>query len=357
VGVILLVAAALAVVLLIVRRRHVVAGERADLQARSARGVRVVVTQVAATPARRTISLPGDVHGHDQATLYAKLSGYVREVRVERGQHVSRGQILAVIESPETRDEVAAAAHDAQIAALNARRAEHLAPSGVVAEQDRDNLLAQSRIAGANLGRALALEGYTVVRAPFDGVVTARYVDPGALVPAATGGTQSAQPVVELSAVDALRVFVYVGQEVAPFVRAGDAVTLWQDELPGRRIAASVTRTAGALDPRSRTMQVEIDLDNRAWGILPGTFAHVDLVIDEPPAPLIPDEAVVIRDGRTMAARVEDEHVHYVPVELGYNDGRMVRVLSGLASGETIGTDVPVEVVEGAAVQAVPADR
>jgi multidrug efflux pump subunit AcrA (membrane-fusion protein) len=186
--------------------------------------------------------------------------------------------------------------------------------------------------------------------------VTARYVDPGALVPAATESTQASLPIVDVASVDTLRIFVYLGQDVAPFVHAGDAVDVWQDELPDRRIPAKVTYTAGALDPRTRTMQVEVDLDNRDVGMLPGTFARVGVHVTEPKSPLISSEALVIRDGKTMVAEVHDGKAHYAEIGLGYNDGRDVRVLRGLSGGETIGVDVPVEVNEGAAVQVIEGD-
>jgi membrane fusion protein (multidrug efflux system) len=347
----LVVLAAIAVLLLHLRRRHRESSQRAAQQAEGARGPRVSVTRVKTTQAHRVLSFPGDVHGFNQVTLYAKLSGYVKEVRVERGDRVTLGQIIAIIESPESQKDVASAEHDAMLMKRNAARAEELAPSGMVTQQDRDTAVFQSRISKANLLRSRDILDYTHVRAPFDGVVTARYVDPGALVPAATGGTQSALPIADVADVDTLRVFLYVGQDAAPFVHLGDQVTIWQDELPGKRVPGTVTRLAGALDPRTRTMQVEIDVDNRPWKLLPGTFAHVELQIGEPPSPLIPDEAIVIRDGKTMVAEVSDNRVHYRPVELGYNDGRGVRVLSGLSSGATIGLDVPVEVDEGGAVQ------
>jgi RND family efflux transporter MFP subunit len=345
------IAAAVVVLVLRAQRRHVESAQRAELEARQSRGLRIAVTRVETTPTQRTITLPGDVHGYEQTTLYAKLAGYVREVRVERGQRVSRGQVLATIESPESAKDVSSALHDAQITKVNADRASRLAPSGVVAIQDAQNAVAAARIAQANLGRAQAVLDYTVVRAPFDGVITARYVDSGALLPAATGSTQSALPIVDVADVDTLRIFIYVGQDVAPFVRPGDAVTLWQAELPAVRIPAAVRFTTGALDPRTRTMQVEIDLDNRKWGLLPGTFANADLRIAEPAVPLIPDAAIVIRDARTMVATVIDGRVHYVPVDLGYNDGIRVRVLQGVRGGEMIGLDVPVRVQEGEAVQ------
>jgi multidrug efflux pump subunit AcrA (membrane-fusion protein) len=173
-------------------------------------------------------------------------------------------------------------------------------------------------------------------------------------VPAATGTTQSALPIVDVVRIDTVRVFVYVGQDVAPFVSTGDPATIWQDELPTRRIPAAVKFVSGALDPRTRTMQVEIDLDNRPWHVLPGTFVHVELhVTQDPPSPFVPDEAILIRDGRTAVGRIDGDRVHFVPVDVGYNDGRRVRVLRGLSGGETVAVDLPVEVRESDVVQPV----
>jgi RND family efflux transporter MFP subunit len=351
VGVVFVVAAAIVVAVLHLRRRHEVSAERAALQQEIARGPRVRVAQVGTTKEPRTLTLPGDVHGFDQTTLYAKLSGYIDEIRVDRGDHVTKGQLLATIFSPETQDDVLTAQHNASIAKITAGRYAGLAPSGIVSSQDRDNAEAQEHVTQSELGRARSLMRYTRIRAPFAGIVTARYVDPGALVPAATGSTQTSLPIVDLASVDTLRIFVYVGQDAAPFVHPGDGANVWQDELPDRHIPAKVTHVAGALDPHTRTMQVELDLDNRAFGMLPGTFAHVEIHVPEARTPLLPADALVIRDGKTMVAEVKDGHVHYVPIDLGYNDGRDIRVLSGLTGGETVGLGVPVEVADGDVVQ------
>ncbi|MGA7122839.1 MAG: efflux RND transporter periplasmic adaptor subunit [Polyangiaceae bacterium] len=354
-GVVVVLAAAVAVLVLRVRKHEVERSERASLERERSKGIRVSVMQVQTTPGERTVTLPGDVYGYNQTTLYAKVSGYVREVRVERGQRVKKGEILARLESPENEKDVVTARHDRAIAKINAERAERLAPSGVVSLQDRDNAVAQARVADSTLARAADVLSYTIVRAPFDGVVSARYVDPGALVPAATGATQSAVPIVDLADTDTLRIFIHVGQDVAPFVRTGDPVTIWQDELPAKRIPGAVTYASGALDPRTRTMQVEIDLDNRPWHVLPGTFTHVELRLASPPSPVVPDDAIVVRDGKTSVCLVSDGRAHYTEVDLGYNTGQAVRVLRGLSGGETIGLDVPVEVGEGDAVQVISA--
>lgn len=350
----LLVATAIVVLLLHLQRVHSEAVQRAALEKLQALGMRISVTTVQTTPVQRTITLPGDVFGYDQTTLYAKVSGYIREVRVQRGQRVRQGEILATIESPEDVQDVLTATHDFGIAEINADRALRLAPSGVVTQQDRDNAVAAQRVARSSLARARAILAYTTLRAPFDGTVVARHVDPGALVPAATGSTTSAMPIVDIANVDDLRVFVYVAQDAAPFVRVGDDVTLWQDELPERRIEEKVSFSASGLDTRTRTMQVEIDLDNRPFGILPGTFVHVELRFDQPPSPQIPDAAIVFRDRKIQVCLISSGRAHYVPVDLGYNDGANVRVLRGLRGGETVGLNVPVEVAEGDAVQPVP---
>lgn len=356
-GIVVILVAILAVVALRVHRARVQGQQRAALQSEAARGPRIRVAKVDTTHGDRIVTLPGDVHGFDQTTLYAKVSGYIKEISVNRGDHVAADQVLATIWSPETEEDVRTAENSAMLAGITSRRIESLAPVGVASDQDRDNAVTQRHIAQSSLGRARALLDYTVVRAPFAGIVTARYVDPGALVPAATASTQASLPIVDVASLDTLRIFVYVGQDVAPFVHPGDAADVWQDELPDRHIPAKVTYAAGALDPRTRTMQVEVDLDNRAVGMLPGTFAHVGLHVVEPRSPLITSDAFVIRDGKTMVAEIQDGKVHYAEIDLGYNDGINVRVLRGLTGGETVGLDVPVEAAEGSAVQIAPADQ
>ncbi|HVY47964.1 MAG TPA: efflux RND transporter periplasmic adaptor subunit [Minicystis sp.] len=352
----LLVLAAVAVVLFVwLRDRRAVAAERTTRSRELARGPRVEVVTVRASPPTRDVELPGEARGFQQATLYAKLSGYLRSIHVDRGDRVKKGQALGIVESPETDQEVAAAISDAVAKRITAERVKLNAESGVASAQDLDNAEDAARIAEANLARSRALTSYEILRAPFDGVITARYVDPGALLPAATGSTQAAQPVVDVSTVDRLRVFVYLGQDAAPFVRAGDAATVWQDEKPKDRVEAKVTRTTSALDPRTRTLECEIDVDNRGAVILPGTFVHVALKLAVPPAAEVPNEALVERDGHDLVAVVRDGAVHFAPIDIGGTDGRVLRVLRGVDSGETVAIDVPVELREGERVRASPA--
>ncbi len=353
---VLVVVTAVIVLALVLVHRHNVATERSARENELAKGQRLAVAKVELSEARRDIDLPGEVRGFNQATLYAKATGYVREMRVDRGDRVKKDAILAVIESPELQQDVLSAKSNRIYAQRTAERLEFLAKPGVVSALDRDNAVNARQRATADEARAQSLLEYTLVRAPFDGVVTARYVDPGALVPAANGGTQAAQPVVDVSDLDRVRVFVYIGQDAAPFVKPGDAVTLMEEERPAQRVPATMTRVAGALDPRTRTMQCEIDLDNRPWHLIPGTFVRTKIAVAIPPSPLVPNEGIVVRDGgKPHVAIVDGNKVHYRAVEILSNDGRTTRIARGLQGGEMIGINVPVQLQENETVQTVPA--
>ena len=352
-GVVLLVANVVTVAVLWLVRRHDEAETRRAREAATARGMRLQVVTVETTSAVREIALPAELRAFAQSTLYAKTSGYVREVRVERGQRVASGQILATLEAPELERDVLGARADYALKQRTAARLRAQYATGVASGQDMDVAVAEEQVAKETLARLEALQAYTVLRAPFAGVVTARYVDPGALLQAATGSAQASTPLVDLTDTDRLRIFFYVGQDVAAFVTPGDPVTLSQAETK-KEIATSVTRTAGAVDAHTRTMQCEIELDNRPWKLLPGTFVQARVRTPVVPTPSIPNESVLVRDGAAFVAVVDGKKVHLARIELGANDGRRARVLGGLRGGETIGINVPVGIGEGAVVEPVP---
>jgi RND family efflux transporter MFP subunit len=333
-------------------RRHAAKDERDKRTEELAKGPWVNVAKVDTTAAPRDITLPGDVRGFQQTTLYAKIAGYVKDIRVERGQKVRADQILAVVFSPETDAQVRSARSNAEVTKINAERNLRLASPGVVSEVDRDNALNMARMADAQLAQAADLKAYELVRAPFAGTVTTRYVDNGALLPAATTSTSQAQPVVDLADTDTLRVLVYVGQDAAPFVHMGLDTEIWQDERPEQIVHAQMTHCTGALDPRTRTMQCEIDFDNRPYGIQPGTFMHVRIHLIVPPQPAVPDEALVVKNGKYWVGLVKDGKAQFVEVQLGTNDGRTVRITRGLQGGETVMLSAPMELEDGSPVQA-----
>jgi membrane fusion protein, multidrug efflux system len=351
-----LVAALAAVVLiavlgaaaLVLARRHREAAERDRLAREAVRGPRVLVTTVERPSGARTLTLPGDLRAFEQATVYAKVNGYVAAVRVDKGDRVRKDQVLARISSPETDQQVRAASATLAVAERNAARARRLAPHGVVSQQELDQAVAALRVARSDHQRALALQQYEVVRAPFDGVVTARYVDPGALLTA----TATGQPVVDVATEQQARIFVYVSQEVAPYVRIGDAAEVAPGEIGGAPATAHVRRIAEAIDPRTRSMLAEVWLDDaHAFRVLPGMFVRVSLHVQLPPLPAVPADALIARGERLQVALVRDGRLHFVDVRPGVDEGATVQIREGLAGGELIAVSPPSDLGEGAPVQ------
>jgi RND family efflux transporter MFP subunit len=348
--VVLVVAAILAVLgalALSVRRSRTEAAERDERAHAAEQGPKVLVTRVATTRGERAVTLPGDVRAFWQTTLYAKVNGYVRDLPVDKGDRVKKGQVLARIESPETDHQVAQARANLVVSQRTAARARTLAPKGIMTQQELDQANSQLGVAGAELKRLVALQEYETLRAPFDGVVTGRFVDPGALLSASATG----QPVVELASPDRVRVLVYVGQDVAPFVRLGDAADVAIDQLPGVKVAARVQRMADALDPRTRSMLVEAWPEDASVRLVPGTFAHVTLHVKVPPLPSVPAQALVARGDKLSVAVVQDGKLHFVEVEPGLNDGRTLQIRKGVAPGDLVALSPPSDLADGAPVQ------
>lgn len=353
VGVGLLVVACAIVVLLDLHRRHVYERELDARKRQVARGPVVLVKQVTPGTGARHISLPGEARPFLSTTVYAKLPGYLRDIRTDKGKRVTAGQVLAIVWSPESTQDVHAAATDLALRQKLAARADSLAQVGVLSRQDREVADAQLRSSQAVLQRTRDISHYQVIRAPFTGLVTARYADPGALIPAATGSTQAAQPIVDLVKTDRLRITIFLGQDNAPLVRVGDPVTLWTEDQPGRKLTAQISLISGQLEPRTRTMLTEIWLDNRKANILPGTFVHVELDLRGAPIPTVPNAAIIVRAGHLLAAVVTGNKIHLVPIEVGSSDGNRTQITKGLSPGQEVADDLPAELGDGATIQAM----
>jgi RND family efflux transporter MFP subunit len=329
------------------RRSRVETRERHALTEAADRGPKVAVARASDPSAERTITLPGDVRAFWQTTLVAKVNGYVEELAVDRGERVRKGQVLARIASPETDQQVLSARSTLEVRRRLVVRARRLAPDGVVSAQELDQAEADHAVAGADLARLRALQEYEILRAPFDGTVTGRFVDPGALV------SSAGQPVLEISSPGRVRVLVNVGQDAAPFVRLGDEAVVTIDQIPGLEVRARVRRTSGALDARSRSMLVEAWPEDGSPELIPGTFVHVALRVQVPPLPSVPAEAIVQRGERLQVATVRDGKLHFVDVETGASDGRTIQIRSGVSPGELVALSPPSDLGEGAPVQAI----
>jgi RND family efflux transporter MFP subunit len=308
-------------------------------------------------PPQRTLNLPGDVRAYRQATLYSKVSGYLKEIRVDRGDTVKANDILGVVAAPETDQQLSSLENGLTAKKQIAARLKALVPTGVASQQELDRAEADVHTAQADVDRLVAVRGFDVIRAPFDGTITARYADPGALMPAATGATQSAQPLVDIADESRVRIVVYLGQLDAPFVKDGDPCTVVRDADPSKPIVAKITRTAHALDPRTRTMWVEVELDNKERLFYPGLFVHVALTLAAAPGLIVPADAVFLRGGQPTVAVVADGRAKFTQIQIGDDDGKTVRVLGGLQAGESVALHVGDDVSDGGAVQVVETPR
>jgi RND family efflux transporter MFP subunit len=330
------------------------AGVRLEEQGR---GVRVRVAKATTSPPVRKLTLQGEARAFAQVTLFAKVSGYLKTVNVDKGDHVKAGQLLATIEAPELDKQIASASADAKNKRVNAKRFEALAPSNMVSAQEVEAAQAGALVAEANQAALTTQGGYRVLRAPFAGVITARFADPGALIQSATAGQTGALPIVSVASPDRLRVYVYLDQAAAAYIHVGDTADVRVPERPGFSRKATVTRASGQLDTKTRTMLTEIDVDNKDGAILPGSFVSVALEYKVPPLVQMPVEGLVVKGDKTLAAVVDDGNkVHYRPVAVGDDDGTTVRLVSGLRAGERVALNLGDEVDEGAPVQVVGAD-
>jgi RND family efflux transporter MFP subunit len=346
----LVVAAAAATTVLFVREHRANARQVERIQRELERGPVVRVARVKLAPPERVVSLPAEVRADRRAVLYAKVSGYVKKLLVDRGDRVKEGQQLAVLESPDLDQQVAAAEAELTLRRQQLQRALRLVGRSL-SQNDREQAEESVKVAEAAVVRARVMKGYEVIRAPFDGTITARYADPGALLPAATGSTSSAQPLVEIAQLDKLRIALQLGQEDASRVRVGDPVSL-RVEQGAPPLTARISRLSQSLDPRTRTMLCEIDLTDPPAGLYPGAFVQTSITLRGSPRPLVPTDALISQSGKLFVATVQDAHVKLQPVKLGTDDGTNVEVLDGLHGGEYIALNLGTDVPDGSPVRA-----
>lgn len=334
------------------------ASARVDLAAGVARGPRVQVATVDAGPKERLIRLLGDTRGYQTAVLYSKVGGYLTTIAVDRGDMVKTGQVLAEIDSAETDSQLASALSDLENKRKNAKRARELVASGARSIQAIEQAETDSRMADARVNELTAMKSYEMIRAPFDGRVTARFIDPGGLVQNATTNQTSNQPILTLVDDSRLRVNVYVEQRDVPNVHVGDVADVSDAADSARTVQARIARTSGQLDPRTRTLFVELEVDNTDKFLVPGSFAYVTLHVPLESVPQIPVAGLVVRGTRTFVAGVgSDDLVHLRPVTVSTTDGIRASVTEGVKVGDRVALNLPDEVGDGSRVQPMAAPR
>ncbi|HJU12595.1 MAG TPA: efflux RND transporter periplasmic adaptor subunit [Candidatus Binataceae bacterium] len=298
----------------------------------------------------RTITLPGDLAGYYEAALYSKVTGYLKSISVDKGDSVHSGQLLAVVEVPELGQQLARAQANLEIQKLTYERLQRVWQSDprLVARQDVDIAYSKFQEAKANADQLRAMESYTRIIAPFDGVITERFVDPGALIHA--GGQQSttaptqgaelaggsAAPIVSIARLDKLRIYVYVPQAEVDYIRDGMPATVTVQGFDGAQFSGTVTRFAHSLDLSTRTMLTEVDLENPERRLYPGMYANVTLVLERDQQALrLPDSAIGGDSAHTVLV-VRSGRLKEVPVTTGINNGQYVEITSGLSRKDLV---------------------
>lgn len=314
-----------------------------------------------------TFMLPGNVTAYSDAPIYARTSGYLKKWYFDIGARVKKGDLLAEISAPEVDQQLAQAESElltAQATANNARiqaeRYTGLVKTNAVSQQDTDTYVNQAaataaavRSAQANVQRLHEMQSFEKIYAPFDGIVTARTIDTGQLI-----DTGAARELFRLQANQTLRVYTNVPQAYSGSIKRGMKLDVSFAEQPGRVYQGTVVRTADAIDPTTRTLLVEVDLDNRKGELLPGSLAQVHFKTEMAgQSYVVPIAALIFRrDGMRISVVVNDGSVtkaHLVPVIIGEDDGATVQITSGLNPNDRIIQDPPDSLIEGEQVTVV----
>jgi RND family efflux transporter MFP subunit len=313
------------------------------------------------------VILPGNVYAYSDASLFARTDGYLDKWYFDIGAHVRQGQLLAVISTPEVdkqllqaRADLATAKATAGLAKINSSRYQGLLTQNAVSKQDTDTFVTQEAStnstvdsAQANVQRLEQLQSFEKIYAPFSGVVTARNVDVGQLINAGAGTLMF-----RLSAINVLRVYVNVPQIYSQSAVPGSTAKLNLSEFPGQTFTGKLVRTARAIDPASRTLLVEFDVDNRDGKLLPGAYTEVHMNVHQGVAPLIiPVSALIFRNQGlqvgTVVKGTNGDQAKLLQVTLGQDDGSTVQVIHGLSADSQVIQNPPDSLIDGEPVHVV----
>jgi RND family efflux transporter MFP subunit len=328
-----------------------------------AKSGQTAVAVQAITPQRRdlsrTLTLAANISPWYQATLYAKVPGYLKWMGFDKGDSVKKGQLLAVIDAPEVEQQFRQADADYQVKQLTAQRLLNVWNENpdVIAKQDVDVAAGAAEAARHLRDNRRTMFEYTKVTAPFDGIISARFSDPGALIQSAAGSSTQAAPLYTLVDLDTVRVYVSIPQEVSYLAKPGIPVSLNVKEQPAKQFRGAITRTTEVLDPATRTLLVEIDMPNKDRHLQPGMYVTATLhlethhdVIAIPPAAVITSNA---SKGKSVATIIRGQAQH-VPIKTGLDDGVWVEIVEGLTGNEEIVVVGKAGLTDGQQVKASP---
>jgi len=366
------IGAGLAVVALIVAGGIIYSGHRAAARLRAATEAQALVTVATTEPqplaGDTDLELPGNLQANYEAPIYARTSGYLKRWLVDIGARVKSGQLLAEIESPEVDQQLrqaladlATARANQAIADVTAARWKHLLASDSVSKQEADEKLsaaaaadAEVQAARANVSRLRDLAGFERIIAPFDGVITARDTDVGQLINAGSG---TGPELFRIADVSRLRLYVRVPQNYAALMRPGLTAELRFPDRPARTFVARLDTTSDAIDQASRTLMVELIVDNSRRELLPGAYTEVHFRV--PPAPgteafVLPANVLLFRgDGLHVATVGPEDRVVLKPVTIGRDYGATIEIVAGLNRDDHVILSPPDSLAAGAIVRVV----
>jgi RND family efflux transporter MFP subunit len=330
---------------------------RQELSARAAElaaGPRVRTAKVVQGVGEHVATLIGETRPYQSATLYAKVSGYLRSIKVDKGDIVKEGQVIAQIESPETDEAFIGAEADAKNKRAIAARMQTLFAKQLVSQQEAEQAQADADVSSARLRSTQTMKSYEVLRAPFAGTITARYADPGALVQNAMNSQSSALPVVMISQIRRLRVDVFLDQRDAPYASKDDPVVITLAERPGFKIEGRLARLSDQLDPRTKMLLAEIDIPNEDRSLVAGSFVQVSIRIKSRPYLEAPVESLALKGGKTFLTAISPQGtLVYKPVDVATNDGKTLGLLGGVQVGDLLALNIGDSLAEGAKVRPI----
>ena len=296
------------------------------------------------------IALPGNTQGFTDTPIYSRTNGYLRRWYFDIGARVRKGQLMATIETPEVDQQLQVAQANLKSAQANldlanttAARYQNLLKSNSVSKQETDQATSGALAQAAGVDAAMAgvrrlqqLQSFENVYAPFDGIVTARNTDVGALIDAGSAGS-TPKELFHLAAIGQIRVYVAVPEVYASDIKQGESAYLTLDEYPGQRFDGVITRNSSAIDPASRTLNVEVDVPNAAGKLLPGAYVFVHFkTAAHPDGFTIPSNALLFRSEGLQVGVVRNGRVHLLPITITHDAGALVEVRSGLQAADQI---------------------
>ncbi len=332
----------------------------------------VSVTHPKEASATQELVLPGNTQPLIDAPIYARTSGYLKKWYSDIGTRVHKGDLIAEIETPETDHQLQQARADLETAQANLNlsqltsdRLVTLGKKGAVARQDVDNSVGDRNSkkaivdsATANVKRLEDLQAYEKVYAPFDGVITARNTDIGALIDAGSSSANGKE-LFHISATNRLRVFISVPEDYDQAARNGSPASLTLNEFPGRSFPGTIVRNSNSIDQASRTLLVEVDVDNPTGELLPGAYVSVHLKYTgvSPNALTIPVTTVMFRSEGIRAAIVRDGKAMLVPITVGRDFGDSLEIISGLRPQDPLILNPPDSLISGTPVKVQEASK